>query len=198
MLDSSPNTFSGPIDFRLPKQPPTVDSWSSLNNLLRSLYNSLQQIIHALFYHAGLGNIGQQEWPLYANIPAYLLNAGNLNKLYAVAYENIAAGDQVSIVNVMGSIQVKRAIAGTGAKVRADGFAYLDIVAGQAGLVILNSGINPSLVNLIPGQRYWLSTTVPGGLQTVAPSAAGTIEQYIGIAVDSSNLFQTISYPVQH
>jgi hypothetical protein len=77
------------------------------------------------------------------------------------------------------------------------GWAYCNteggIASGGFGEFILMQGLCTSIPGLLPGTQYYLST-ISGLLTSVPPGAAGTIEQFLGIALDV-NVFYFNSGP---
>lgn len=67
------------------------------------------------------------------------------------------------------------------------GFALAGGSTGTA-VTIYFEGRNTSLGGLIPGKRYYLSATIPGGLTDVPLIGGDKIHQYLGRAVTSNTL----------
>jgi hypothetical protein len=51
-------------------------------------------------------------------------------------------------------------------------------------------------VGLTIGQKYYLSTTVPGGLQSTPPTGSGEVVKLIGTAINSTTLFVNTTQPL--
>jgi len=96
------------------------------------------------------------------------------------ASEAIAAKAFVNIYDASGSMRVRRADATNPAKF-ANGFAPAAISSGASGEV-RRSGVNAVTI-ATTSSRVWLSETVPGGYQTSAPTADGSINQPLGVAI---------------
>lgn len=101
----------------------------------------------------------------------------------AVAFEALAAGDNVNIFDVAGVANCRKADCTNGRS--ANGFV-LSAFASSAAVTIYSSGINTARTGLTAGILYFLSTA--GGVSTSAPSASGSIVQEIGVASTSTSL----------
>lgn len=189
--------YTAPIDFRIGQTPPPVASFDDVNSINGEIYASLQQMINALVNYCGIGPQLASNWSLLAGSSRTLLSA-NLRRFYAVAAENIGQGAIVSLVGSGGAVQVRNANATNNTRI-ADGFCSTSggITAGAAGEVILGSGV-VAINGLTPGQRYWLATT-NGLIQNVPATAAGNVEQILGIAIDATHFwFNTNGFWIQH
>jgi predicted small secreted protein len=103
-----------------------------------------------------------------------------------VSSENIAAGDFVNIYDNGGTPTIRKAIAdGTGKT--ADGFVLNGVTSPAAGLVYFE-GKNTAKSGLTIGAKYFLSSTVAGGVTTTAPNGAGQEVQSIGKAISATSL----------
>lgn len=96
------------------------------------------------------------------------------------ATEDIAAHDFVNLYDDAGDMRVRLADATDPAKF-ANGFARAAILTGATGDIHL-SGLNAVTV-ATTASRVWLSETIPGGFQTTAPAADGSINQPLGVAM---------------
>jgi len=102
------------------------------------------------------------------------------------ASENLSAGDYVDIYTDGGVSKIRRADAAT--LKAADGFVTAGVTAGANGTVYPLGEKNTQHTGLTPGTDYFLSVTVPGGVQTAAPSAAGQLYQRLGVAISATEL----------
>lgn len=188
--------YNSPVNFYLPQNPPTDIKDPVAQQAFNELYNAIQNVIQALITFCGIGPQSASLWPSLAGSPSTLLE-GNLNRLYVTASELIPLGAAVNLFNNAGVLNARNANATTNAK-PADGFCTTSggIALGAVGEVQLGHGV-VNLVGLVIGQRYWLST-VNGLITTVAPVAAGNIEQYVGIAIDVTSVFFNLGYWIQH
>ncbi len=58
-------------------------------------------------------------------------------------------------------------------------------------------GRNTGLTGLTVGAKYYLSTTVPGGVQTAVPTGAGAFQQAVGRAISASTIaFEADDQPI--
>lgn len=100
------------------------------------------------------------------------------------AGEALDAGNKVYI-NAAG--EVRRASAAA-AGVPCCGFV-LDSVAANAQVMVYFEGRNTALTGLVPGSRYYLSDSTPGGVTaTPVVAAAGKKHQYLGRAITATAL----------
>jgi hypothetical protein len=163
---------------------------------LQDVYNAIQQLQLAFVNFCG---IASQNKTLWSQLTAsQTIFAQNVHRSYLQATETIATAAIVNVFNSGGVAKVRNANATDNTK-PAHGYCnvvgggitgdYLEIILFE-GLCILFSG-------LIPGQNYWLSTT-NGIITTSAPVAAGNIEQYLGIALDSTSFMFHSHYRIQH
>lgn len=192
-----PGFYSSEVDFRIGQTPP--DNLSpELRAALSEVYASFQLVISAFIDNCGISQQLPSIWAqMAAQAQASTLKAGNLNRLYVVASENIAFGAAISLHNVAGVLNVRNANATNNTKA-CDGFCTTTggILAAAAGEVMLHSGIT-TIAGLVVGTRYYLST-VNGLVSNAAAVAAGNIEQYLGIAITTTQLFFNTQYWIQH
>lgn len=190
--------YTAPVDFRVGQTPPVVANFDDVNSVNNDIYASLQQMINALVNYCGIGPQLASNWSLLAGSSKTLLS-GNLRRFYAVAAETVNQGAIISLTGpVGGAVQIRNANATNNTRI-ADGFCSTTggITAGASGEVILGSGV-VAINGLTPGQRYWLSTT-NGLLQNVPATAAGNVEQILGIAIDATHFwFNTNGFWIQH
>jgi hypothetical protein len=109
--------------------------------------------------------------------------------------ENLAAGDLVNIWSDSGTLKVRKADASSAAK-RADGYV-LASVTSPANAVVYHDGAITGLTGLTLGARYYLSTTAGSVVvEASAPTASGSVVQYVGQAVSTTKLlFQPDTNP---
>ena len=113
----------------------------------------------------------------------------------AIAETALAAGDFVDLYNSGSVIAARKASASL--MFPADGFVKQSFTIGQTAIVYPLGGRNEFMTGLIPGQNYFLSTTVDGGIQTSAPTEAGQLYQRIGIAVSATELRTVAEFSVE-
>jgi|KBSMisStandDraft_5_1062788.scaffolds.fasta_scaffold18961_4 hypothetical protein len=196
MSGTLPSAYSSPVDFRISQSPPIISNITDVNFAVSDLYAFGQQVIHTFVDIVG---IGPQVLPRQAALEGSTstLTMGNQHRFYVRALENIGLGAIISLTNNAGKIAARNANATNNTRI-ADGFCSDPggIGVGQVGEVILITGIAP-VGGLIVGQRYWLSTT-NGIIQNGPPVAAGNIEQYLGIAIDTTHLLFNCGIWLQH
>lgn len=161
------------------------------------IYRVLNNLALALTNDAGVGQRNPLQWDALAGLSQTIL-ANNISRFYAVAAENLAFGDIVTVFDSGAGIpQVRKANATDNTK-PARGFcnAVSGILAGSAGEVILSVGLLPA-AGLTVGSNYYLSLA-SGIMTAVAPVAVGNIEQYLGFAVTPTALYFNCAYWIQH
>ncbi len=100
-------------------------------------------------------------------------------------------------MNVGGVAQVRNANATDSSRI-ADGFCTTTggISSGTVGEVQLFSGVT-QFAGLVAGTRYYLSTT--NGLVSPTPAtAAGNVEQLVGVGIDTTHLAVNLGNWIQH
>jgi Protein of unknown function (DUF2793) len=106
------------------------------------------------------------------------------------ASEDIDAGEFVNVFDSGGNTRVRLADA-TDPDKFANGYCLFSIANGDIGQVHF-SGINSAIAVAAPASEVWLSETVPGAFQTTPPSAAGSIVQALGVALESIGVAFTL------
>lgn len=197
-MSTSPASFSynSPVSFFIGQVPPEGITDSAAAEGIAELYGAVQNIIQVFINNCG---IGPQDPSLWASLAggASTLQSGNLNRFYAVATETVVFGAIISIVNVAGVAHIRNANATDNTR-PADGYCSTQggILINTAGEVQLATGV-ASISGVVPGQRYWLST-INGLVSTVPATLAGNIEQYLGVGIDTTDLFINIAHWIQH
>lgn len=102
------------------------------------------------------------------------------------AFEDLAAGDIVNVFTSGGVAKMRKANA-TDATKPAHGFVKDAVAAGSPGRFFMAGQINDARAGLTPGATYWLDVA-GGGVVNAAPSAAGNLEQEIGVALSATEL----------
>ena len=187
---SSPNFV---VPYIVPSDTPT-----SLVPLFKPIYLAFQNIIQTLIYFTGIAPRPAAAVLSSNNDPSAFL-ANNVHRLYTQASETILQGAAINLFASVGVLQVRNANATNGTK-PCDGFCSQlgGIAAGAIGEVILGDGmISGSLSGLVPGTRYYLSTTA-GQYTSSAPVAAGNLQQSLGIATDATNFRFWTGTQIQH
>lgn len=193
---SGSQNFSSPnfvIPYVMPSNIPL-----ELVPLFKPLYLAFQNIIQTLIYFCGIAPRSQSALLTSRNDPTAFL-ANNMHRFYAQASESILQGAAVNLFASVGVLFVRNANATDGSK-PCDGFCSQTggIAAGSVGEVILGDGmISGSLSGLVPGSRYYLSTSA-GQYTTVPPTSSGNLQQSLGIAIDATNFRFLLGQQVQH
>lgn len=180
--------YSAPVDFRIAQTPPD-DIPPEYRVAFSQIYNSIQQIIRALVDNAGIGPQPLNKWSELAGSPTTLL-AGNLNRLYVLASEDIIYGAAVSLFDNAGVLEVRNANASNVSKLARGFCTTLDgILNGTVGEIQLHSGV-VNISGLTVGAPYFLSAT-DGLITSSIPSILnlGIATQFVGIAITTSALF---------
>lgn len=112
----------------------------------------------------------------------------------APASEALAAGDLVNIWDDAGVAKVRKADATAEGK-EATGFVKAAVTSGATAAVYMEGRIT-GLTGLTPGARLYLSAATPGRAVAVAPSSAGNVVQWVGDAVDTTEMDFEKSDPI--
>lgn len=112
-----------------------------------------------------------------------------------IASETLAAGDVVNVWNDGGVAKMRKADASAPGK-EVDGFVLAAVTSGTAGLMY-KEGTITGLTGLTPGAEMFLSNT-PGQLTATPLSAAGTVDQFVGIAISSSEVDYNPGEPIDN
>lgn len=110
------------------------------------------------------------------------------------ASEALAANDLVNIWADGGVAKARKADAASEGK-EAHGFVKAGAALGADASVYFEGRI-AGLTGLTPGARLYLSAATPGATVLAAPAAAGNIVQWIGDAVDTTELDFEKSSPI--
>lgn len=131
--------------------------------------------------------------PTSAYTPIFTGGAGAEPTVTLPVFENLQAGDLVSIFNDAGTYKVRKAIA-TSFNTLANGFVKVNRFAGQS-VEVFYSGINEGSFSLTQGPVY-LSATVAGQVTNVAPSNTGQVRQSVGVALNSNSYIFNTDYGI--
>lgn len=187
--------YVGPVDFRIPSSAPSnLDISTRL--ALEEVYQSLQIMARTMINYSGIGPQVPMAWESFAGKTSTILSA-NLRRFYARAAEDISLYQIISVYDDAGELKIRLADASDNTRV-AVGYCNTasGILTGNVGEVILNSGV-PLFAGLTIGTHYWLSTT-PGAISTTPATAAGNVEQYLGVALSTTELNFTANSYIQH
>lgn len=190
------SNFTAPVDFRLSSNPPDNIQDPSVDAAFNELYNSMQQVFNTFVDLCGIGSQARALWPKLAGTSGTIL-ASNLNRLYVTAFEPISNGSMLNLLLDAGVLKAQLANAVDNTK-PCQGFCSSEaVIAGQLLEMILHTGV-VAIGGLTVGAKYYLSKTTPGLITAVAPVAAGNIEQYLGVAIDTTHLFFYTQHWIQH
>lgn len=186
--------YNSPINFRITRTPTGVQDKAAQQNF-NDLYDFAFATIQGLVKYCGIGTTDPGSWSTIR--PRDSLFSGNVNKIYVPCKNTITTGLLVSLVLDAGVLKADNAAGASGSVKQADGFATATYAAGDIGEFILQSGLNTFRGTAFTiGQRYWLGLT--GNYATAPLTAAGQLEQYIGIAVEIHALLVNIGPAIQH
>lgn len=159
-----------------------------------SVYSAIHNLERLLSIYAGVDPEPEDVWGQLT--PDDSLFAGNLNRWYVKANENLIFGQVVSPIVSGGELQVRLANATNNTRwacgiVTAPTDAA-GVLAGEFCEVMVGSALITGISGLVAGTRYWLNT-VNGQVAAAAAVAAGNIEQYVGWALSSTRLLMSIN-----
>ena len=110
------------------------------------------------------------------------------------ASESLAAGDLVNVWNDSGTEKVRKADATSEGK-EVSGFVLSGVSSGASALVYLEGRIT-GLSGKTPGARQYLSASSPGAMTETAPSSAGNVVQFVGVAISATVVSFEASDPI--
>lgn len=183
-------SYRSPINLQLPRDTPDNFTEADAKELYQIIQQSAQNLIEGLTKYTGLAQQEQDLWSVLT--PTQTILSQNHNRLYVKASEAISLGAVVNLHNVAGVLNVRNANA-TDTTKPAYGWCTTagGIASGSFGEVILKTGCCVNIGGLTVGTRYWLSTT-NGLITATAPAVSGNIDQYIGVALSTTELFMDI------
>lgn len=182
------------VNTGLPQTPEGVPS--ELFSAFMQVYQAIGNLQQAISLYGGVDSLPTDWWPQLTIDDTFF--DGNLNRLIAVANENISFGQAVSPILVGGALQLRLANATNNTR-WCCGFSITPgtILAG-APLEIKTRGKIDGIVGMTIAGRYWVST-IAGSVQNTPPVAAGNIEQVVGFAATGSRLICSLdSFFIQH
>lgn len=185
------NSFASPLKLRIALVP-ISNIPKELVQVFSDLYNTIQQIFQAFTTHCGVGQQPVQQWSLLAGQPDAIL-AQNVHRFYAVAKDTIAEGSIINLFrDVDGILKIQLASANS-LLTQADGYCSTvgGIGIGTIGEVILTNGTY-TYNGVSTGMRYYLALGA-GTLTTLPPSSAGTLVQYMGLAIKDNIMYYNIA-----
>lgn len=187
--------FNSPFKLGIGAQPETSDP--RLFAVLTPVYNALLQLQQAITNYAGADQQPSAQWNQLRATDTIL--AQNAHRLYVPASEAISYGAMTNLYNNAGTLNARNANATNNTK---PAYGFCSQAGGTLGagayteVIVLTGLVGTS--GLTPGTRYFLSTT-NGLITSVAPVAAGNIEQVVGVALSATEfLFNASIQWVQH
>lgn len=138
--------------------------------------------------------ITQKDITLWDSLlPTDTLLRHQAGRLYVEASEAINNGHFINLHNDAGVLKCRKAQGTSGAVRPAHGFCSTSggIIAGERGEVILSQGLL-AISGVLPAQAIYLSTAA-GQAGTAALTAAGQLEQFLGIGVALDLVYVDIS-----
>lgn len=191
VINSGVNLFipaSAPDSFQNPEVKALAEMMvTGFNNFLRSFEQ-----------YTGATQKDMTLWNSY--VPSDTIITHQSRRLYAVASEAISFGDFINLHNAAGILNVRKSNGAAGLVKPAHGFCSTSggVALGEVGEFILHSGLL-AVTGLNPGQAIYQSST-PGLATTTPLVAAGTLEQFLGIGVQTNLAFVciTMGQYIQH
>lgn len=196
---AQPVVYSLPISGIAPSNcPPVEDAVPKVKSVLDTIFQTLLQYKAIFVRYCGVTSMPVAMWEQLAGSPSTLV-AGNLTRFYTIASEAIPYGAMVNLFLNAGQLEARKASATVAGK-ECDGYCSTPSGApvGEVSEFILRRGLVTLTGPLTVGQRYWLSATVPGGIQTTKPVAAGNVEQYLGMAITTTSFYLDSNSWIQH
>lgn len=170
------------INLGIGVQPDTVNP--ELFRELYPIYNALRALSYALDTYTGTIIPDEAEWPL---LPLQSTNRqANISVIYVKAFENISSGALCKLTVDSGELVAINANATTGDEVHC--FNAGGVTAGSFGRFYQPNCIHGGYSGLTIGTTYWLSTT-DGALTATMPTTTGHIQQKVGYALSTTELF---------
>jgi hypothetical protein len=186
--------LNSPLSISITQDPVGIPK--ELQSYFSDLYNAIYQLQLALVNYVGIAAQPNDLWS--SLLASQTIFAQNSHRVYLQATETIIAGAVVNVFNSGGVAKCRNANATNNTK---PAHGYCNVIGGGIANdfleIIMFEGLCTLFAGLTPGQEYWLST-VSGAVQNAAPVAAGNIEQFVGVALDSTSLFFHSHYRIQH
>ena len=164
-----------------------IQSTGKLSFQFIQLYNAIGVLQQAIDQYTGNSPAPADNSNQSAPAENTVLLGNTANMWATCGTTNINAGYLVYFTNNSGVTTVSLAQANSFTKL-AYGISMTSATAGNPIQVLLLGLFNFG-GSVTPGQLYYLSDTVAGGLTTTAPSTVGTIVQPAGYGVDTNSIF---------
>lgn len=194
---SGAGRIASPVNFRLPRSAPSVSSLRDAHRAVQDMHQTLQIITQTINDMNGVGVTDPNTWGQLAGQPS-TINTGNTGQFIVTALEGIPENSLITLMDDgTGKVAVRLANA-TGNTKPAHGFCSSPggLLLGGNGPVVLNSGVF-TFPGAVTGSHYFLSL-IGGSVTTIAPTAAGNIEQFIGTGIANNMILMNLSGWVQH
>lgn len=157
---------------------------------LSTVYGAIFNLLRGISTYGGIDAPQQQDWA--QSPPSATFLVGNLTRLYVACGVAIGAGQLVNLYNNAGVLNAQLASASSAATL-AHGVANIAGAAGDIIEIQWMRGFITSIGGMSLGATYYLSPTA-GAVQNLPPTAVGTIQQPIGLAIAASQLLMDIPY----
>jgi hypothetical protein len=159
-------------------------------NLVLPLYQAMNSLAQSLSVVGGLVDYSQAE--LADRSQWASISSQNHNKIFALATTDMLFGQIVNLVLSGGKISMQLADATDDTK-PAHGIVNQPqgILTGEYGEVVLSQGYVQGISGTTFGATYYLSAV--GLVQTIRPSAVGTIIQAVGTGFGTAGFYLNIS-----
>ena len=168
------STYTAPTNYGISQVPPGPIEDPVVAGAIAQIYKAIQALI-------------QNQTPY----------ATGGNSIAVIASANIAMGEPVNLYNNAGVLNARPASsAPTVAPCHGICTSLAGIASGSAGIITRGPLVVTGLSGLTLGANYWLSSG--GAMATAADTASGHIEQYLGVAISTTQLFYSPSSWIQH
>lgn len=186
--------FSSSIDTGLPDNP--VDVKDELYEQFQAIFNAIKILQQAIGSLTGNQTTDLTNFLSVAQQFKDTLQIGRMAVIQVIAGQALVAGNIVNIYDAGGNIlRVRKADASLGIGARAHGYVEQSYNVGDLCAVFLWSGYLAGS-GFVAGQWYYLSSTTPGGITTVAPVTPGMIKQEVGTGLGLTDFAVKIATPI--
>lgn len=179
------------INLNLPAVVPDAFQNPEVRAAVELFLNTFNNLLRSIETFSGITPKDVTTWDVLG--PSDTLLRYQLGRLYPIASEDIPFGSFVNLHDVGGDLRARKANAAAGSVRPARGYCSQDggIVTGDRGEIILSLGL-VGIAGVAPGQEIFLSTAA-GVATLVAPVAAGTLTQFLGIGVATDIVYVDIA-----
>lgn len=148
-----------------------------------TIINGVKTLVTSVVTSAGAGDDGKLpalDTTGKLDLSVMPLGIGS-DTVSVLTSEAVSAGDYINVYNNAGTLNARKADGAVQTK-PARGFVKTAFGSGVSALVY-KEGRNDQLSGRTPGERLYLSDTVPGGVTPTAPTGAGKTLQFLGEAL---------------